>query len=252
MIKEWSKPKIDREVQIFLKFVNFYRHFIYRYSKIVTSLTSLLKSSENEKKRDLFEWSNKVEQTFRQFKNIFMSISFLTHYDLLKRNWIKTDVFNFVVINIFNQENENNNWCSMTFWSRKMIFAEQNYEIYDQELLIIVAAFKQSRYYLKNNLYSIKILFDHNNLKKLMTKKELNLRQARWTQILAAYDFKIFYRSNNKNSANDLSRRLDYEKISSLKITLLSTLQNKLTLSSNEKSLTQSEWKNSVELIFVL
>ena len=33
---------------------------------------------------------------------------------------------------------------------------------------------------------------------------------------------------------------------------MLSTLQNKLTLSSDEKSLTQSDRKNSVELIFVL
>ena len=33
---------------------------------------------------------------------------------------------------------------------------------------------------------------------------------------------------------------------------LLSTLQNKLTLSSDEKSLTQNERKNSIELILVL
>ena len=57
-----------------------------------------------------------------------------------------------------------------------------------------------------------------------MTKKRLNSRQVRWTQILAVYDFEIFYCSNNKNSANDSSRRFDYKKISSLKITLLSTL----------------------------
>ena len=85
-----------------------------------------------------------------------------------------------------------------------------------------------------------------------MAKKKLNSRQARWTQILAVYDFKIFHRSSNKNSADDPSRRFDYERISSLKITLLSTLQNKLTLSLNEKLLTQSERKNSVELILVL
>ena len=138
------------------------------------------------------------------------------------------------------------------FWSRKMIPAEQNYKIYDQKLLIIVAAFKQWRHYLKDSFYSVKILSDHNNLKKLMTKKELNLRQARWAQILAVYDFEIFHRLSNKNPADDSSRRLDYKKISSLKITLLSTLQNKLMLSSNEKSLTQSERKNSVELTFVL
>ena len=85
-----------------------------------------------------------------------------------------------------------------------------------------------------------------------MTKKELNSKQARWAQIFAAYDFEIFHCSNNKNFADDPSRRLNYKKISSLKITLLSTLQNKLMLSSSEKSLTQSRRKNSVELIFVL
>ena len=51
---------------------------------------------------------------------------------------------------------------------------------------------------------------------------------------------------------NELSRRFNYKKISSLNIKLLLTLQNKLTLSLNEKSLTQNERKNSVELIFVL
>ena len=51
---------------------------------------------------------------------------------------------------------------------------------------------------------------------------------------------------------NESSRRFDYEKISSLNTKLLSTLQNKLTLSSNEESLTQSGRKNSIKLIFVL
>ena len=133
-----------------------------------------------------------------------------------------------------------------------MIPAEQNYKIYDQELLTIVAAFKQWRHYLKSSPYSIEILSDHNNLKELMTKKELNSRQARWAQVLAAYDFEIFHRSSNKNPADGPSRRSDYERTSSLKITLLSTLQNKLALSSSEESLAQSGRKNSVELALVL
>ena len=112
----------------------------------------------------------------------------------------------------------------MTFWSHKIIFAKQNYEIYDQKFLTIIVAFKQWRHYLENSFYSIEILFDYNDLKNLMTKKELNSRQARWAQILAVYDFKIFYRSNNEISANDFSKRFDYEKVLSLKITLLLTL----------------------------
>ena len=180
MIKKWFKFKIYREVQIFLKFVNFYKRFIYCYSKIAAPLTSLLKDSENEKKKSSLKWSNEVEQAFRQLRNIFMSIFLFTHYDPLKRNRMKTDVFNFAVASIFSQQNENDNWRLIIFWSRKMISAEQNYKIYDQELLIIVAAFKQWKHYLKSSLYSIEILSDHNNLKELMTKKELNSKQARW------------------------------------------------------------------------
>ena len=117
IIKKWFKLKIYHEVQIFLKFVNFYRRFIYRYSKIAASLTNLLKNSENEKKKNSLKWSNEVEQTFRQLKNIFMSISLFIHYDFLKRNRMKIDVLNFIVASILSQQNENDNWRSMTFWS---------------------------------------------------------------------------------------------------------------------------------------
>ena len=96
------------------------------------------------------------------------------------------------------------------------------------------------------------MLSDHNNFKKLMTKKKLNFKQIRWAQILIVYDFKIFHRSNVKNSANESSKRFDYKETSLLNTKLLSTLQNKLTLSSDKKSLTQNERKNSIELIFVL
>ena len=119
-----------------------------------------------------------------------------------------------------------------------MIFAKQNYEIYDQKFLIIIIAFKQWWHYLKNSLYSIEMLFNHNNLKKLMKKRKLNFKQARWAQILIIYNFEIFHCSNNKNSINESFKRFDYERISSLNTKLLSMLQNKLTLSSNEKLLT--------------
>ena len=74
-----------------------------------------------------------------------------------------------------------------------------------------------------------------------MRQKKLNFRQARWALKLIVYNFEIFHRLKIKNSTNESSKRSNYEEISSLNIKLLSTLQNKLTLSSSEKSLTQSE-----------
>ena len=52
IIKKWFKSKIYRELQIFLDFVNFYRRFIYEYSRIIDSLTSLLKKNKNKKNKN--------------------------------------------------------------------------------------------------------------------------------------------------------------------------------------------------------
>ena len=109
MIKKWFKSKTYRKMQIFLRFVNFYKRFIYRYFKIIAPLTNLLKDNENEKKKNSFKWLKSVEQTFRQFCDIFMSIFLFIHYDFFKKIWMKTDVFNFAIANIFSQQNKNEN-----------------------------------------------------------------------------------------------------------------------------------------------
>ena len=80
-----------------------------------------------------------------------------------------------------------------------------------------------------------------------MKQKKLNFKQARWALTLIVYDFEIFHRFDKINSTNESSRRFNYEKISSSNTRLLSTLQNKLTLSSFEIeiSMTQSRRKMS-------
>ena len=138
----------------------------------------------------------------------------------------------------------------MTFMSCKIILTKQNYEIHNQKLLIIVQIFKIWKHYLKNNFKTIEVWLNHNNFRKFMKQKKLNFKQVRWALTLIVYNFEIFYRSNKINSTNESSKRFDYEKISSLNIRLLSTLQNKLTLSLLKNSITQNKRKMSKNLIF--
>ena len=49
-INKWFKSKTYKKVQIFLNFVNFYKHFIYHYFVIAASFTDLLKDSKKNKK----------------------------------------------------------------------------------------------------------------------------------------------------------------------------------------------------------
>ena len=45
VVKEWLKPKLVRDIQVFLGFANFYRRFIQGFNKIVAPLTSMLKTT---------------------------------------------------------------------------------------------------------------------------------------------------------------------------------------------------------------
>jgi len=57
--------------------------------------------------------------------------------------------------------------------------AEQNYEIYDKELLAIVEAIMKWRQYLLDATEKFEVWTDHENLKYFRELHELNERQAR-------------------------------------------------------------------------
>ena len=229
-IKDWPRPKTYRDVQVFLGFSNFYRRFIFGYSSIAAPLTSLLKGSKDGRKTGPLEWNKDAEEAFQKLRHTFMTAPFLRHYDPHGRLRLETDASNFAMGAILSQPDEEGHWRPVAFWSRKMIPAEQNYEVHDQELLAIVAAMKQWRHYLEGSGFTIEVWTDHNNLKGFMKQKELNARQARWALKLAAYDFEIFHRAGKLNPADAPSRRPDYEGSSPLNTKLLPTLQNKLAL----------------------
>jgi hypothetical protein len=57
---------------------------------------------------------------------------------------IKIDAFDFVIADIFSQFVKiDDQWRSIFFYFKKMIFAERNYEINDQKMLVIVKVCKK-------------------------------------------------------------------------------------------------------------
>ncbi len=54
IIKTWFRSKMYQEIQVFLRFINFYRRFIHHYSQIAESLTELLRDSVKDVKMSSF------------------------------------------------------------------------------------------------------------------------------------------------------------------------------------------------------
>jgi hypothetical protein len=93
------------------------------------------------------------------------------------------------------------------YFSRKLKDTDLNYDIHDKELLAIVDGLNKWGTYCTSMGHTITILSDHKNLEYWQTKKDLNLRQARWGEQLTNYDFTITYRPGKLAGKPDILSR---------------------------------------------
>jgi len=101
----------------------------------------------------------------------------------------------------------------VAFYSKSLSLVEWNYEIHDKEILAIICALEEWRYFLEGAWHPVEIWTDHKNLEYFMTAKKLNRHQARWSLYLAQFDFKLIHRPGQSMGKPDtLSWRLDYGK----------------------------------------
>ncbi len=191
-----------KDVQSFLDFANFYRRFIYDYSRIAISLTCLIR------KDVLFVWSQKCQIAFNILKKVFTFKIILRHYNSDHKIVIEIDASNYVFEDILFQYDENKILHSVAYFSKKHNSVECNYEIYDKELMIIVRAFEKWWSELEDSIYSVEMITNHKNLEYFMSIKQLSRRQARWSKFLSRFNYCIAYCFDKiDDKLNALTRR---------------------------------------------
>lgn len=204
-IEDWPTPTCIRDIQVLLGFTNFYRRFIKRYAKVTAPISDLLK------KACKWEWTLQADKALRTLKHAFTEAPILQHFDPQKPIIVQTDASGFAIAGIINQYDGFGVLRPVAFYSRKCNPAEQNYDTHDRELLAIVESFKHWRHYLEGANHQILVRCDHKNLEAFTTTKQLSRRQARWAELLSAYDYTIEHLEGSKNPADGPSRRPDYE-----------------------------------------
>lgn len=201
-VREWGTPKNIKDVQAFLGFSNFYRRFIRDYSRVVTPLTRLTR------KETPFIWTSECQDAFVSLKTAFTTAPILRHFDPDRHIVLETDASDYVSAGVLSQPDANGVLHPVAFYSKKHSPAECNYEIYDKELMAIVRSFEEWRPELESTATPIQVLTDHRNLEYFMSTKLLNRRQARWSEFLSRFNFKIVYRPGKSGGKPDaLTRR---------------------------------------------
>ena len=139
----------------------------------------------------------------------------LIHFDPSKECYVETDSSDYVSAGVLFQEDDNGVLHPVAFFSKQMVPAECNYEIYDKELLAIIRCFKEWRPELERTAMPVKVLTNHKGLEYFMTMKKLTPRQARWAEFLSKFNFVVTYQSGKKNDKADaLTRKPNKQPIS--------------------------------------
>jgi hypothetical protein len=187
-VLEWPTPTTVKDVQSFLGFANFYRRFIASFSVSAKPLTSLTK------KDTIFNWSPECEAAFQDLKQWLVSTPVLAHYHADREMFVETDTSDYAAAAILSQINPSDNFLHpLAYFSRSMTPAELNYEIYDKELLAILACFREWRHYLEGIPHKIQVITDHRNLEYFSTTKLLTRCQARWSEFLQGFSYEVRY-----------------------------------------------------------
>jgi CRISPR/Cas system CMR-associated protein Cmr5 small subunit len=196
-IVNWPQPTCLKDVQAFIGFGNFYRRFIRDFSKIISPLVRLT-----------HKWNHDCQEAFSCLKAAFTQALTLLPFDWEKDVILETDASDHVSAGVLSQHDDNGVLHPVAFFSKKHSSTECNYEIYDKELLAIIRCFEEWRPELEGAASPIQVITDHRNLEYFMSTKLLNRRQARWSEFLSRFNFRITYRPGKHGTKPDaLTRR---------------------------------------------
>jgi len=125
---------------------------------------------------------------------------------------VEADSLDFATGAVLSQQSTTDGkWHPVVFYSKSLSPVERNYEIYDKEMLAIICALEEWRYFLEGAIHLVEIWTDHKNLEYFMMAKKLNRHQAHWSLHLARFDFLLHHRPGRTMGKPDaLSRRADH------------------------------------------
>ncbi|UYV60444.1 hypothetical protein LAZ67_1001171, partial [Cordylochernes scorpioides] len=197
-VRDFPHPKKVKEVQSFLGMCSYYRKFIKDFSLIADPLTGLIRKNAQ------FTWTEKQEEAFQNLKKALINPPILGHFDPNAATFIHTDASNIglgaTLVQIICGEEK-----VISYLSRTLSKAEQNYSTTEKECLAVVWAISKLRPYLYGRHF--KIITDHHALCWLKNLKDPTGRLARWALKIQEYDFDIIHKSGKKHmDADGLSR----------------------------------------------
>ncbi|KJZ68960.1 hypothetical protein HIM_08979 [Hirsutella minnesotensis 3608] len=201
-IQDWKFEDLrDRTaIRSFIGLCNFIRVFCYHASGVAEPLNRLLK------KDVAFVMGPEQREAFDQLKRLAIEAPVLTFFRPELPTRLETDASRNATAGVLWQEQPDQTWKPVGFFSKTMAPAERAYPIQDRELLAVVQSLEH--FYPELLGQKFDVITDHEALVHFSTKRLLSVRQIRWSDFLAQFDIRFLYRPGRLNVVADaLSRK---------------------------------------------
>lgn len=194
-ISNWPVPKSVKEVRIFLGLAGFYRQFVPRFSIISAPLSDLLKKDQE------FLWQQKHEQAFVKLKELLINPPVLRSINENKQFQLICDASGLGCGVVLEQDGQ-----PVAFASKRWSNAESKRDTTRRELEAVMFGIKKFDYFLRGKHFVV--VTDHQALKHLLSRKDVDDMLFRRIQKLAGYSFEIQYKPGREiPHADALSRK---------------------------------------------
>jgi len=128
----WPALRNVKEVQRFIGFAKFYRRFIPGFSSLPLPILVLTHNGV------MWNWPEQYEKAFVELKRLFNIVPILCHFHLERKKQIETDASDLCKTGILSQYKPDRRFHSLSYYNKRFLPAELNYDVHDKEMVVIV------------------------------------------------------------------------------------------------------------------
>ncbi|MFN7609806.1 MAG: Ty3/Gypsy family RNase HI domain-containing protein, partial [bacterium] len=188
-----------------LGLANYLHKYTRNYAEMARPLTSLLKKDVD------WQWTSECDEAFMRIKESLITAPILALPNQEKSFSVVCDASDYAIGCALMQSDDDGVEPVISFRSRQLQAAEQNYPVHDKELLAMKYALVKFRVHLLGDR-PFTAYTDQASLRTAVNSPHLSPRMARWLSFFAEYNFRVEYKPGKLNVLADaLSRRPDYE-----------------------------------------
>jgi hypothetical protein len=144
-------------------------------------------------------WTNQHQKAFEDLKNRVTSELVLAHPELDKPFKLEVDASGFAIGVVLLQKKEDSKRHPVTYYSKTLNEAQQNYDVADLELLAVVMLLDNWRPFLAGSLHRVIVYSNHQNLLYWKESHKISRCIAREVLCLSEYSIEIHHIKGKSN-----------------------------------------------------